>query len=63
MELSRKQEEIVNSNENKIVVISAAASGKTAVVSERAKVMLGRGIAPERLVIITFTVAAANEMS
>ena len=25
--------------------------------------MLGRGIAPERLVIITFTVAAANEMS
>ena len=63
MELSKKQEEIVNSNENKIVVISAAASGKTAVVSERARVMLERGIAPERMVIITFTVAAANEMS
>lgn len=63
MKLSRKQEEIVNSTEDKIVVIAAAAAGKTAVVSERARVMLERGINPERMVIITFTNAAADEMS
>ena len=35
MELSKLQQKIVETNEDKVVVISAAASGKTAVITNR----------------------------
>ena len=63
MNLSRKQEEIVNSDYLKIIVSAAAASGKTACITERVKTMLARGVSPNKMVVITFTVAAADEMS
>jgi len=63
MNLSKKQKEIVNSEYSKIVVCAAAASGKTACITERTKTMLARGVRPERMVVITFTNAAADEMS
>ena len=62
MNLSKKQKEIVESTYPRIVVHAAAASGKTALITERVKIMLGRGCAPERMVVITFTTAAADEM-
>lgn len=63
MNISKKQEEIINTKYDKVVVMAAAASGKTACITERAKVMLERGINPDKMVVITFTVAAADEMS
>ena len=63
MSLSKKQEEIVNTNEPRVVVSACAAAGKTACIVERARIMLQRGIEPEKMVVITFTNAAADEMS
>lgn len=62
-QLSKKQTEIVNSNDSKIVVIAAAAAGKTTILTERVKKLLKDGILPEEIVIITFTNAAAEELS
>ena len=63
MNLSKKQQEIVNTNEPYVVVSACAAAGKTACIVERARIMLSRGIEPEKMVVITFTNAAADEMS
>ena len=63
MNVSRKQEEIIKTNYNKVVVMAAAASGKTLIVTERVKEMLARGVNPQKIVVITFTNAAADEMS
>ena len=62
MNLSKKQKEIVESPYSKIVVHAAAASGKTTLITERVKFMLSHGCKPERMVVITFTTAAADEM-
>ncbi len=62
MNLSKKQKEIVESPYPKIVVHAAAASGKTTLITERVKFMLSHGCKPERMVVITFTTAAADEM-
>ena len=62
MNLSKKQKEIVESNADRIVVHAAAASGKTALIVERVRIMLARGYKPSRVVVITFTTAAADEM-
>lgn len=63
MELSDKQKEIVYSKENNIVVISAAASGKTRCLTGRVHYLLNQGANPERMVLMTFTNTAAEEMS
>lgn len=63
MNLSSKQNQIVNTTENKVIVLAVAAAGKTAILVERVKTMLARGCAPEKMVVITFTTAAASEMS
>lgn len=60
--LSELQSKIVHAPENKIVVAAACAVGKTRCIVERARYMLDKGIAPERMVLITFTNAAAAEM-
>lgn len=62
MNLSKLQKEIVESKENKIVVMSAAASGKTAVLTERVRFLLRSGVKPETMAVITFTNLAAEEM-
>lgn len=63
MELSNKQKEIVFSNEKNIVVIASAAAGKTACLAERTRFLLNNGANPEKMVLMTFTNAAAEEMS
>lgn len=63
MELSTKQQQIVEAPESKVVVIAAAASGKTAILSERVKYLLNQGVDPKKIVVITFTNAAAEELS
>lgn len=62
MKLSKRQEQIVHSTEKNIVVIAAAASGKTRVLTERVKWLLEQGADPNKMVVFTFTNAAAEEM-
>ena len=63
MELSKQQEAIVTTTANKVVVIASAASGKTAVLTERVRYLLEHGVDPKKIVLITFTNAAAEELS
>lgn len=63
MNLSKQQEAIVNTTANKVVVIASAASGKTAVLVERVRYLLDKGVDPKKIVLITFTNAAAEELA
>lgn len=62
MKLSNQQKQIVETNKNKVLVSAAAASGKTALIIERIKFLLRNGEQPNKIVAITFTNNAANEM-
>ena len=62
MELSKKQKEIVEATEDKIVVLSRAATGKSRVLTERARLLLRKGIDPHKICVITFTNLAAQEL-
>lgn len=62
MELSELQKKIVNAQEDRIVVLAAAAAGKTTVLTERVRKMLKDGIDPIDIGVITFTNLAANEL-
>jgi len=44
------------------VLIAGAGSGKTRVITERVKWLLEQGVLPRRIVVITFTNRAANEL-
>lgn len=63
MNLSTQQEAIVTTTANKVVVIASAASGKTAVLTERVRHLLNNGADPKKIVLITFTNAAAEELA
>lgn len=61
--LSPQQREVVESDEKRILVIAGSGSGKTRVLTERVKYLLGeKNVSPEGVVCITFTNAAADEM-
>lgn len=62
MKLSSLQEKIVKTEYDRVIVVAAAASGKTAVLTKRLKYLLERGVSPKKIVAITFTNAAAEEM-
>lgn len=62
MELSNLQNKILNAPSNKSVVIAAAAAGKTALLTEKARQILRAGVNPKEVAIITFTNMAATEL-
>lgn len=62
MELSYKQKQIVEDDSDKIVVIAAAASGKTSTMVEKVRHLLRQGVNPKEIVVITFTNMAAEEL-
>lgn len=62
IKLSEKQKEIAFSNEDKIVVLAASGSGKTALLTERVRYLLKSGVDPSEIVVITFTNAAAETL-
>ena len=62
METSKLQEQIITTNEPKVIVDSAAASGKTEMLTRRIQFLLDSGIDPSKIVAITFTNNAASEM-
>lgn len=62
MQLDKYQQQIVDSDADKICVIAGAGAGKTAVLSERVRRILENGANPHNIVCITFTNMAAQEM-
>ena len=62
MELSKIQQEIVESPYAKIVIIASAACGKTKTLTERVRFWLRSGVPATEICAITFTKAAADEM-
>jgi superfamily I DNA/RNA helicase len=63
MNLSKQQEAIVKTTANKVVVVASAAAGKTTVLTERVRYLLSRGTDAKKVVLITFTNAAAEELA
>lgn len=61
--LSKAQKKIVETKEDKVVVIASAAAGKTTVLVERTKYLLNSGIPASKIILITFTNAAAEELA
>ena len=61
--LTKQQEAIVKASENQIIVVASAAAGKTTVIAERARWLLSQNIPGNEIVLITFTNAAAEEIS
>ena len=62
MELSIEQQMAVETNAEKVLVISCAGAGKTRTLTERAKYLLLNGVKPSELILITYTNNAAQEM-
>lgn len=60
--LTNTQEQIVKTNQSKVLVMSSAASGKSRVIVERIKYLLEQGVDPYKIVAITFTNNAASVM-
>ena len=63
MNLSEQQEAIVKTTANKVVVVASAAAGKTTVLTERVRYLLSQGVDSKKIVLITFTNAAAEELA
>ena len=59
---TKEQEQAIYQEGTNIIVSAGAGSGKTAVLSERALRIVSSGIDVDRLLILTFTKAAAYEM-
>ena len=63
MELTKEQQAIVNTTANHVVVVAAAASGKTRTLVARTQHLLEQGADPKKVVVITFTNNAADELA
>lgn len=62
MELSDSQIEAVSHGQGPLLVTAGAGSGKTRTLTQRVIHLIEKGVSPERIVAITFTNKAANEM-
>lgn len=62
MELNQIQQNIVQADANKIIVVAAAASGKTQTLTARLQYLLNAGIDPASIVAITFTNMASDAL-
>lgn len=63
IQLSEIQQEAVNFGVGPLCVCAAPGSGKTAVLVERMKHLIETGVAPQRILAITFTRKAVQEMA
>ena len=63
VELTEQQRAIVEATEPYVVVVATAAAGKTRCITERVRWLLNSGVPGEEIVTITFTNAAAEEIS
>lgn len=62
LSFSGEQEQVIGHGKGPLRVCAGPGSGKTAVLVERVKHLIGCGVRPERILAITFTKKAAQEM-
>lgn len=62
MNFDTYQSSVIHAEESRILVAAGSGSGKTAVITERIKVLLQRGYLPETIFVITYTNNAAEEV-
>lgn len=63
VKLTEEQRAIVETTASDVVVIATAAAGKTRCITERVRWLLEQGVPGDEIVVITFTNAAAEEIS
>ena len=61
-ELNERQREAVMHGDGPLLVIAGAGSGKTKTLAHRVASLIARGTPPERILLLTFTRRAAEEM-
>ncbi|TFH36994.1 MAG: ATP-dependent helicase [Dehalococcoidia bacterium] len=61
-ELNPRQREAVTHGDGPLLVVAGAGSGKTRTLACRVAFLMSQGVAPERILLLTFTRRAAEEM-
>lgn len=61
-ELDVKQNAAADTKDGQVLVIACPGSGKTTVIIERVHRLINKGVRPGKMLVITFTKAAADEM-
>lgn len=62
MELNRAQLKAINNDKGPLLIVAGAGTGKTSVITEKIKLLIGRGLKPHEVLALTFTEKAAEEM-
>ncbi|HEY6319408.1 MAG TPA: ATP-dependent helicase [Acidimicrobiia bacterium] len=62
LDLNPAQRRVVEHGEGPLLVVAGAGTGKTNTLAARVGALIGRGVAPERILLLTFTRRAASEM-